>query len=95
MLGKTELKIYHNEFFKGSHYATGGVDNNYVISGIVKMTVKPKVAEILLAGKTDWVVTKVMVTHEDSDDNRTDLVYIPKNVGATVSVSSSLDKPSK
>ena len=95
LLGKTELIIYHNEFFKGSHYVLGGADKKYVISGIVKMTVKPKVAELLMAGKTDWVVTKVMVAHEDSDDNRTDLVFVPNKIGASVSVSSTLDKPSK
>ncbi len=95
LLGKTELKIYHNEFFKGSHFAVGDSNKQYVIRGIVKMTVKPKVAELLLAGKTDWVVAKVKVTHEDSDENRTELVYVPKNIGASVAVSSTLDKPSK
>ena len=59
------------------------------------MTVKPKVAELLLAGKTEWIVTKVKVTHEDEKDNRTDLIFSPSKIGATVSVFSTLDKPAK
>jgi hypothetical protein len=95
LLGKTQLKVYHNEFFKGSHYAEGGGDKKYVIKGIVKMTVKPKVADVLLAGPTEWIVSEVKVTHEDSDDNRTNLLYVPKSAGASVTVFASLDKPSK
>ena len=95
LLGKNELKIYHNEFFKGAHYAEGGSRKKYIIKGIVKMTVKPKVAELLLAGKTEWSVTKVKVTHDDEADNRSDLEFVPANDGATLSVNSTLDKPTK
>jgi hypothetical protein len=95
LLGKNELKIYHNEFFKGAHYVESGSNKKYIIKGIVKMTVKPKVAELLLAGKTEWIVTQVKVTHEDEKDNRTDLTFTPSKSGATVSVHSTLDKPAK
>ena len=95
LLGKNELKIYHNEFLKGAHYVEGGPKKKYIIKGIVKMTVKPKVAELLLVGKTEWVVTKIKVTHDDEADKRTDLVLVPANDGATLSVHSTLDKPVK
>lgn len=95
LLGKTELKIYHNEFLKGSHYADGSINKKYVIKGTVKMTVKPKVADVLLAGSTEWIVSKVRVTHEDSDDNRTELLYVPSSVGTSVTVLATLDKPNK
>jgi len=95
LLGKNELKIYHNEFFKGSHFVEGGASKKYIIKGIVKMTVKPKVAELLLAGKTEWVLSNVKVTHDDEDDNRTDLVFSPSKLGTSLVVSSTLDKPSK
>ena len=95
LLGKNDLKIYHNEFLKGAHFVEGGTSKKYIIKGIVKMTVKPKVAELLLAGKTDWVVTKVKVTHDDESDNRTELEFAPDGDSVTVSVKSTLDKPSK
>lgn len=95
LLGKTELKVYHNEFLKGSHYVEGAKNKKYVIKGIVKMTVKPKVADILLVGPTEWIVSKVRVTHEDSNDNRTDLLYVPRNSGTCITVSATLDKPTK
>jgi hypothetical protein len=94
-LGKNELKIYHNEFLKGSHFVEGDSKQKYVIKGMVKMTVKPKVAELLLAGKTEWTVLKVKVTHKDESENSTDLQYVPSPVGATVSVHATLDKPAK
>lgn len=94
-LGKNELKIYHNEFFKGAHYADNNDGSKYVINGIVKMTVKPKVAELLLAGVTEWVVTKVSVTHKDASDAQTELVFVPSDASATVSVQATLDKPAK
>ena len=59
------------------------------------MTVKPKVAELLLAGKTEWIVSKVKVTHDDEDDNRSELLFTPSLLGTTVSVQSTLDKPAK
>ena len=95
ILGKNDLKIYHNEFFKGAHFVEGNSNKKYIIKGIVKMTVKSKVAELLLSGKTEWIVSKVKVTHEDEKDNRTDLIYSPSKSGATISVHSTLDKPVK
>lgn len=94
-LGKNELKIYHNEFFKGAHCADNSSGSKYVINGIVKMTVKPKVAELLLAGTTDWVVNKVAVTHKDNSENSHELAFVPSTAGATVSVRATLDKPAK
>ena len=91
-LGKNELKIYHNEFLKGSHFVEGDSKKKYLIKGMVKMTVKPKVAELLLAGKTEWTVLKVKVAHKDESENSTDLQYVPSQVGATVSVHATLDK---
>jgi hypothetical protein len=92
LLGKTALRVYHNEFVLGSHYVEGGAKRKYVISGVVKMTVKPKLADILLTGDTEWVVTEVKSSSEDGAAPL-DLVFSPKS-GAIVLVSASLEKPS-
>lgn len=91
LLGKTALKIYHNEFVLGSHYVEGGAKRKYVISGVVKMTVKPKLADVLLSGSTQWTVTEVKSSSEDSLA-LLDLVFSPKSKAAVV-VSASLEKP--
>ena len=95
LLEKNELKIYHNEFFKGSHQVIGIKNKKYVIDGIVKMTVKPKIAELLLSGNTNWALTKVSVTHDMDDENSVELAYLPAKSGGLLKVSSTLDKPSK
>ena len=94
-LGKNELKIYHNEFFKGAHCVDNADKSKYVINGIVKMTVKPKVAELLLAGSTEWVVSKVSATHSDASGKHTELAFVPSDASTSVSVQATLDKPSK
>lgn len=94
-LGKNELKIYHNEFLKGAHYVDNADKSKYVINGIVKMTVKPKVAELLLAGTTEWVLTKLSVTHADASGKQTELAFAPSDATARVSVQATLDKPAK
>jgi len=94
-LGKNELKIYHNEFLRGAHCVDNADTSKYVINGIVKMTVKPKVAELLLAGSSEWVVNKISVTHTDSSDNQSELVFVPSDASATITVQATLDKPAK
>lgn len=95
MLGKNELKVYHNEFLKGAHFGDNSNGAKYVINGVVKMTVKPKVAELLLAGVTEWGLAKTRVTHRDALGNDTELVFVPSKTGASVAVHSTLDKPAK
>jgi hypothetical protein len=95
LLGKTELKVYHSEFVKGAHYIETGAKIKYAVKGIAKLTVKPKVAELLLAGITNWIVSKVKIIHADRPDNMIELVFSPLKVGETVSVQATLDKPAK
>jgi len=59
------------------------------------MTVKPKIAELLLSGNTNWALTKVSVTHDMDNENSVELAYLPAKSGGLLKVSSTLDKPSK
>lgn len=95
LLGKTGLKIYHNEFLNGGQFVDSSNGLKYVIKGTSKMTVKPKVAEELLSGPTQWVLTNVRVDHDDEADNRTVLAYAPSKEGLSVTVDATLDKPGK
>lgn len=92
LLGKTALKLYHNEFVIGSHYVEGSAKLKYTIRGVVKMTVKPKIADVLLAGTSSWIVNEVRTSSEDGDFPL-DLIYTPK-LESTLAVTASLEKPS-
>jgi len=94
-LDKNEIKVFHNEFFTGAHYVEGDEKRKYVIKGIVKMTVKPKLAELLLSGQTQWVLKKVKVTHDDDPSNMIDLSFEPANSDSIIAIEATLDKPSK
>lgn len=93
LLEKFEFKIYHNEFLSGAHFVDGELKRKYIIRGVVKMTVKPKAAEALLAGSTEWKVIEVRVRLDD--DNFTQLLFSPTSPNSFVSVRATLDKPSK
>lgn len=94
-LEKNELKIYHNEFLKGEHYVEGGKSIKYFIKGVVKMTVKPKVAELLLSGRTNWKISKIKVSPEDDSGSQNDLLFVPSEDETSIPVHSTLEKPSK
>lgn len=89
---KFEFKIYHNEFLSGAHFVDGELTRKYIIRGTVKMTVKAKAAEALLAECTEWKVIEVRVRLED--DNFTQLLFLPTSPNSFVLVRATLDKPS-